>query len=373
MPTAFDRTTPKSEHNPLANQMEFDPSKPTLDVGTILDAWLSTFDEFIIPIILDLTGLDLSSPEAFFSSIALMVINGGTAVTEFVRSILQPLVDAIVAFLGPIPIIGDVVENLANFLGLTHNTANNAQVTGEVAQASANTANVGIAILNARVNGIIIGGASLYDTFDRNVTDMATDPAYDVEYFNGPGTMNLSTADSGVARWNPVGYSDAAFIARDITTPMTTNIVRVSAVISDFTYGYAGNQAHIRLMGRMDAARQNYVVGTVEDGLAEIGYVIAGTYTRIGGQVSVTTDTGDLWDLEVGTLGDEWQFRLLQNNAERVNRNDLGHASMKDTLPGAQLYNFVAIGGDCAIGAGPFGTTYQIGMPDFQVLAAADF
>lgn len=250
--------------------------------------------------------------------------------------------------------------------------ANDAYTNAGVAQGSANTANTGLAILTARVNGIIAGGATLWDTFDRDVTDIATDPAYDVEYFTGPGTMNLSTADSGVARWAAVGFSDAAFIARDVTMPMTTNVVRVSTVISDFIPGSAGNQAHIKLMARMSADRQNYVVGTVEDGLAEIGYVKAGVYTRMGGQVSVTTDTGDLWDLEVGSHSDEWQFRLLQNNAERVNRNDLGHVSLKDTVPGT-TYKWVAFGGDCAIGAGPFFTTYQIGMPDFQVLAAGDF
>jgi hypothetical protein len=240
------------------------------------------------------------------------------------------------------------------------------------AQASANTANTGLAILNARVNGLIIGGAYLYDTFSRDVADIATDPAYDVEYQNGPGTMGLSSAASGTTTWNAVGYSDASIKVRDVTTPMTTNIVRLSTVIDNHIYGSAGNQSHTWLMGRMDAARQNYVIASIEINWAAIGYVVGGVYTQMGSQEAVTIAGGDLWDFEIGTLGDEWQFRLLQNNAPRVVRNDLGHNSHKDTTPGT-TYKWTAFGGDCAIGAGPFFTSYQIGMPNFQVFAAADY
>lgn len=289
---------------------------------------------------------------------------------DMIREPLSELVDLLVTILDSIPFIGppigDAVEDLAALFGLLKDR-------DQVQQDSADTANVGLAILNARVNGIIIGGASLYDTFDRDVPDIASDPAYDVEYNLGPGSLRLSTASSGIATWDAVGFSDANFKARDVTTPMTTNIVRLSTVIDNFTFGFAGNQAHVQLMGRMDATRQNYVVATIGgDAFASIGYVVAGVYTQMGAAVSISPSTGDLWDFEIGTIGDEWQFRLLQNNAERVLRNDLGHASQKDSVPGT-TYKWTAFGGDCAIGAGPFGTTYQIGMPNYQVFAAADY
>jgi len=241
------------------------------------------------------------------------------------------------------------------------------------AQASANTANTGLAILNARVNGIIIGGAYLYDTFDRDVADIASDPAYDVHYFNGPGSMGVSSSYAGIAYWNPVGFSDAQIFCRDVTTPMTTNVVRLSTVVSAFTYGDAGNQAHIYLMGRMSADLQNYVTAAISgDGYVAIGYVVAGAYTQLGALGTVTVSTGDLWDFEIGTVGDEWQFRLLQNNAERLVRNDLGHASHKDATPGT-TYKWTAFGGDCGIVTAPFFTTAQSAMPSFQVFAAADY
>lgn len=311
----------------------------------------------IIQAITGAVGGTFSSLSSFINDI---VSGLGDAIT-FIQNVL----DAIISAIRGIPFVGGTVADVLSDVTGLNGRANNAQT-------SADTANVGLAILTARVNNIISGGAVLWDTFDRNVADIASDPAYDVAYAAGPGSMELSTASSGVARWLPVGYSDASFVARDVTTPMTTNFVRVSTVIDDFIYGSAGNQAHIMLMGRMSAARDTYVVGIVEDGLAEIGYVVSGVYTRMGGQETISTFSGDLWDLEIGALGDEWRFRLLQNNAVRVDRTDLGHASSKDTVPGT-TYIWTAFGGDCAIGAGFFGTTYQIGMPNFQVFAAADY
>lgn len=287
---------------------------------------------------------------------------------EQIMGPIRNLVNILVDVLDMIPIIGppagDALHYFAQILGVFRdNTAG--------AQGSADTANTGVAILNARVNEIVTGGVSLYDTFSRDVPDMATDADYDVAYSGGSGNMALTNASTGVARWNAVGYSDTRFVARH-KTPMGTVRQRASTVIGAFTYGFAGNQAHVELMGRMDAARDNYVRAYLGADSAEIGYVVSGVYTRIGAAETVSVSSGDLWDFEVGVPGDDWRFRLLQNNSLRVDRTDLGHSSMKDTTPGT-AYKYVAFGGDCAIGAGAFGSTYQIGMPDFQVFAAADF
>lgn len=292
------------------------------------------------------------------------------------QSILGPLVTILVTVLDSIPIIGpplgDALEDLASLFGLMKANTDTAQATGQVAQGAADTANVGVTILTARFNDFITSGASFWDTFGRDLSDFSLDPDYDVLVSGGSGNPYLTSADDGRLRWNAVGFSDTNFIARRKTTPMTTNQVRVSAVINSFPFGNAGNQAHIWLMGRMDDTFLNHVIGVVEGGVAEIGYVKAGVYTRLGATESVSTSTGDLWDLEIGTVGDEWRFRLLQNNSVRVDRTDLGHVSMKDTTPGT-TYMYCGVGGDCAIGSNFPGITFQIAMPDFQVMAAADF
>ncbi len=350
-----------------------DEQRSTQTVGLSQDAqrgMRGKFIESILQLVVQaITGIFLPGPLGTAFSQLTAWADG---LFGMIREPLSELVDLLVTILDSIPWIGpplgDAVEDLAALFGLLKSR-------DVVQQDSANTANVGVAILNARINGLIIGGATLYDTFDRNVSDIASDPAYDVAYVNGPGSMTVSSVDSGVARWAAVGYSDAYFEARDVTTPMTTNHVRVSTVISDFIYGSAGNQSTVRIFGRCSADRLNYVVGIIQINWAEIGYVKAGVYTRLGAQEAVTVASGDLWDLEIGEggpSGDEWQFTLKQNNAVRVSRNDLGHASMKDTTPGT-LYKWIGFAGDCAIGFAPFFVTYQIGMPDFQVLAAADF
>lgn len=248
-----------------------------------------------------------------------------------------------------------------------------------VAQGSADTANTGVLLLNNRVNEIVNGGESFYDTFGRDLADFSTDPDYDVVIAGGSGNLFLTLADDGRLRWNAVGFSDTEFIARRLT-PMGGNRVHMGTVIDGFTTQFTVNDAHIKLMARMDDTRQNYIVATIANiasvgGRAEIGYVLAGVYTRLGAQEAVTTSTGDFWDLEVGNGSDEWRFRLSQNNTVRVDRTDLGHVSQIDTVPDVTtgVYKFCAIGGDCAVGAGFFGTTYQIGMPDFQVIAGGEF
>ena len=133
MPSAFDRTTPKSEHNPLQNLLEFDPSRIPLTLATLIEQWLSSIEEFIFPIIKDITGIDLSSPDAFFGSIALLIINGGSTVANFIQAIVQPIVDFIINGLtggsgtgNPLQILQPVLAGLAGVVETAINSANQA-------------------------------------------------------------------------------------------------------------------------------------------------------------------------------------------------------------------------------------------------------
>lgn len=287
----------------------------------------------------------------------------------FVSAMAQQMFAGIFDALGNFPVIGQGFKDIGYFLGLTRKQATTADTKSD-------TANVGLAILTARVNKYIVDGASFTDTFARDVAEFSQDPDYDVHYEGGSGYLYVSAAENGILRWSDAGggFTDTSFIARR-KTPMGTNKVRASVIINDFTYGYAGNQSHVRIMGRMDAARANYVLGVIEDGWAEIGVVRDGVYTRLGPVEQIVTNPGDLWDWEMDVDDNPFKFRLVQNNAPRVVRTDVEQLSRIDTDPGVDtgVYNFCAIGGDCAIGAGAFGTTYQIGMPDFQVFTGGDY
>lgn len=248
-----------------------------------------------------------------------------------------------------------------------------AQTAAGFAQASGDTANTGVAMLNARVNGVIAGGTAFSDTFSRDGADLG--PDYFTTYGAGSGTIGTTTANAGTTLWTPSGFADRSWAATNTANPMTTNRVRVSLVIDQFVWTPTSNQAIIYLIGRSDATQDNAVVallGNIDSsfvGSAEIGYIVAGVYTRLGFAAPITTGQGDLWDLELGVVGgSDLEFHLLQNNAVVVNETD--------TLAASQLgagFDYVGLGGNCYIGAGPFGTTYQGAMPNIQVLAGADF
>jgi hypothetical protein len=254
---------------------------------------------------------------------------------------------------------------------------NTAQTTGEAAQTTANTANVGLAILNARVNeSLIPGGAAFFDTFSRDGSDLGAD--WFMNYTPGSGTMGTAAANNGSTIWTAAGFADRAVFAVNTAHPMNTVRHRVSMVIDQFTFGFAGNQAHAYLLGRADATGDNFVgadfggIDAAGNGTCQLGYVIAGAFTPFGSPTPITTGLGDLWDLECGTTADDFQFRLLQNNNLRADETDTAEDSLIDTIPGT-LYKHAGFAADCYIGAGPFGTTYQGGPPNIQVLAAADF
>jgi hypothetical protein len=328
-----------------------------------------------------------------------IVMGGFQTISDFLSQIVQSLtsvvgggfsdistwatarVNDILTLFGNIQTIADTIYNAAfdvvtslNPLTAITDAISHLLGVGTAAQSSADTANVGLAILNARVN-TIGGGVNLYDTMSRNGSDLG--PDYTLIYGSGSGTVGTTDANSGSTIWSAVGFADRWYRAINNTNMATTNM-RMSMVIDQFVYGFAGNQAYANLMGRSDVTIDNAVIATFGGldvsgaGTAEIGYFLSGTYTRIGSQTSITTGPGDLWDFEVGTSSDDYQFRLLQNTTLRVDVTDSSHVSMKDTIP-ATTYKYAGFGEDCYIGAGPFGTTYQGPPPNVQVFAAADF
>lgn len=296
--------------------------------------------------------------------------------------LIQNVIDAIISAIRLVPFVGgtaaDVLSNLTGFHNATVTATGNAQT-------AADSANVGLAILSARVSNIITGGASYADSLSRVGSDLG--PDYLLKYGasaavldgSGSGTVGTDTANAGTTVWNSVGFADRAWCAINTANPMASNRVRISLVLDPFTFAGAGNQENVYLIGHSDATLDNFVLARIGNldvsgpGTCEIGYVKAGVYTRIG---NVTGGIGlggtDLWDLELGTPANPRQFRLLQNNALRVDVVDVGLDSHMDTTPGT-TYKFTGAGEDCGIGAGFFGSTFQQSPPNIQVIAAADF
>jgi hypothetical protein len=81
-------------HSPL-DRIDYRTNGPTLDLQAFIDAVTNFLDETIFPIIQNITGLDLSSPENFIISIATMIFNGGNAVLSLVNALMTPIFDVI--------------------------------------------------------------------------------------------------------------------------------------------------------------------------------------------------------------------------------------------------------------------------------------
>jgi hypothetical protein len=332
----------------------------------------------------DLVGNDQATMEAVYKD---KFVLGGTSVWSnpsgplgllfstlgaipgvgFATAILSSLVDAIVSILGPIPIIGGIVTTLANFLGLTHTTANSATDIGTNAQYSADTANAGVALLNAQLAGT---GTIFTDTFNRAAASNLG-ASYDRSMGSGPGTWGPD--GSGNVVWAEAGSALQSCLDR-VTAAMTTKYQSIATVLTAKPrLGNSGADSRIRLALRMNAAKNTFVQATLGPGTVELGYVNSGTYTRLGAAVTVPMANGDLWEFRAGTAADDYEFVLLQNNLTVCNRLDSSHLSLAGSSPATWVgtYDYGAIIANAGAVVSFF-LTFQINAPTIQVLTVAD-
>lgn len=108
-------------------------SKPAFDPLAMIEQFTQMIEDYIFPIVKDLTGIDLSSPEAFFTSLAAILVGGGTAALAFIQSIVQAVVDAIFGGItgssatgNPLAVLQPLFSGLAGAAATAINSANQA-------------------------------------------------------------------------------------------------------------------------------------------------------------------------------------------------------------------------------------------------------
>lgn len=272
---------------------------------------------------------------------------------------LQALVNLLVSILAPFPIIGNVATDLASAFGLLNDQTTTAQDT-------ANTATSGVAALSAQLNAGT-SGALITDTFDRaSASNLGSD--WDQSYSSGSGT--LGTDGNGNQHWTAAGSGSRTCVARYQTIPTNTDTQSIQVVLNAALEAHTINPEY-SLCGRMDSGKANYIQALIDHNSCEIGYVVGGTYTRIGSAVSTTSSAGDLWELRCGTYngtsGDDYEFLLLQNGVTKVDVTDSGHVSQMGSsyrYPGQ-----VASAGTAVVGL----LTQQKAPPDAAVFTATDY
>lgn len=119
-------------HDPLS-RIDFQGIAKEFDLTALFTQVTSLFTDYLIPIIEDITGLDLSSPEAFILSLVTLILNGGTAVAALIQAIVQPIVDFIINGLtggsgngNPLSLLQPLFAAMSGVLSTAINSANQA-------------------------------------------------------------------------------------------------------------------------------------------------------------------------------------------------------------------------------------------------------
>lgn len=124
-------------NSPL-DRMDFSAFMKSWDLQAFIDQWIALFNDYLFPIIKDITGIDLSSPEAFFISLVQLIANGGAAVSGFINAIVQVIVDLIFGGITGSSSTGNPLEALAplfsGLAGAVHTAINSANEAADVAR-----------------------------------------------------------------------------------------------------------------------------------------------------------------------------------------------------------------------------------------------
>ena len=241
------------------------------------------------------------------------------------------------------------------------------------AQATANTANTGVAQLFAIIDGILSGGASFSDTFDRSGSGLGS--SYTERVF-GPGAGGWGTNGFDLY-WGPGGAVDNTIHGRR-NTALTTDY-QAGQIIVGTPAGGNTSSTEVRIILRQNAAQTDNVIARIITGIsgpdtltsAEIGYTVGDVYTRLGATEPVTFIDGDRWEFRAGVkdpvtlVVDDYRFQLYRNSALVLDRTD---ATMASQIGASHRYP----GPGMRAGVSLFFAFIQVAATPIQAFAAAD-
>jgi hypothetical protein len=274
---------------------------------------------------------------------------------------LSALVTLLVAVLDSIPIIGpplgNAVEDLAALFGLL-------KAQTDDAQGSASTALSEIAALKAAVDAGT-SGELIIDNFDRAA---ANNLGADWSQSDDGGSGELGTDGNGNAKMEAGGTSSTTFFARYQAKSLDTDYQVARFLLGKKMIDYFVDP-EMSLILRCDSDEENWVEARIDHNSCEIGYVLSGSYTRIGATATIKSADGDLWEFRAGTgtSSDEpYTFQLLQNGVPRCERVDTGHNS---EIGSSYRYAGMRVKGGVQV---VFGVPAQKDSSPIQVFTATD-
>jgi hypothetical protein len=273
---------------------------------------------------------------------------------------------------------------LATWANNLETAANNALTNAGVAQGSANTANSGVAGINAYLSGTAIGGIHGSDLFPGS-SSSSLGSNYDQHYSgSGAGTEGLS--GSGQARWHASGLIFGRMcvaVRNDVT--FNADQQKTWLILTDVVdYG-----ASVYLMNRVNVASATYYLsgtsgstGTAAAGScgvfavltktllganqAQIGWMRNGSVNLFGSPVTYSASPGDVYGFQTGVTSGSAREYVLQHNGN----------TLIDFTESVGSHPLSCMGSDyrgpafaVAAGGGLFG---EVGPPDIESFTWCD-
>lgn len=193
----------------------------------------------------------------------------------------------------------NVAESLAGIAGIGNN-----------AQTAANTANIGVQIIAARLDA---PGAVGWDEFDYANANALPGDKY-ASSSSGPGSGQYGPNGNGKLVWKPSGAFAREILYKRTDQPLLTNNGVVTAVWSKRVADPIFSDGYGYLMGRVYNANNNtHARARIDNNTAVIQVVNSGTVTQIGATADVQTQDGDVWEFYYGILTNAYIYWLKQN------------------------------------------------------------
>ena len=269
---------------------------------------------------------------------------------------------------------------LATWANNLETAANNALTNAGVAQGSANTANTGVAAINAYLSGTAVGGIHGSDSFTGS-SSSSLGSNYD-QYYTGSGAGNLGLSGSGSARWHASGLIFGRMcvaVRNDVT--FNTDQQKTWLLLTDVVnYG-----ASVYLMNRVNDASATYTAGGVTHtapagtcgtfavltktllgaNQVQLGFMVNGVVSMLGSPVSYSANPGDVYGFQCGTAANVREHILQHNGNTLIDLTDTGSWSVPSLYGSAFRRPTFAV----AAGGGLLG---EIGPPDLESFTWCD-
>ena len=164
----------------------------------------------------------------------------------------------------------------------------------------------------------------IVDLFDDAAGDLSAN--WDVETVDsGGGEIQLDGV--GNAWWDAFGGVNRGNRCRWNAAQTATNSQLITIVMPTPVQQGILADSYVRVLGHVadTGSIDDYIYFEIGFDYAEIGYCVAGSETTLDSQ-SITSGTGDTWDIICGAPDSDYHFQLKQNGVVVVDTTDAGTA-----------------------------------------------